>query len=136
MACHRTVSGLPRDVEEAALGRGPPIRPCRVARLLVSQKPPRFTSAPAKPCDACPAKTWGAFHDPTNIEAERQIRADQRRLDMRELDATAKDLAYLLDQLGLPEKPKDIDVVKTFDALSRIRTHVSRLIATAERRAA
>lgn len=77
-----------------------------------------------------PPMAWHHKHP-----AERAIRADQRRLDLRELQATARDLVWLVDQLvdrnGRPLTPKDVPQV-----LDRIRHHARRLITTAERKAA
>ena len=86
--------------------------------------PPRFTTVPPKPCDSCPVKTWAVMHDPSSIEGERRIRADQRRLDFRELQATARDLAWHLEHM-------DRDPVQ---ALARIRSITARLITLSERR--
>lgn len=84
-------------------------------------KPPRFTSIT---CTACPVVTWQQMHDPTAIEGERQIRADERRLILREMQATCRDLQWLLDNLNRPDTPE------------KLRRHLRRLITLTERRSA
>lgn len=95
-------------------------------------QPPRFRTAQPKPCDACPAKTWGVIHDPASIEAERQIRADQRRLDLRELQATSRDLAWLIDQL-VDDNSKPIEAKNAAETLDRVRSLTRRLITLTAR---
>ena len=80
-----------------------------------------------QPCPHCPIVTWAAITDPNTAAGERQIRADQRRLDLRELQATAKDLSFLIDNLS------DRDPVHT---LNQIRRLCARLITLSERKAA
>jgi hypothetical protein len=68
---------------------------------------------------------------------EKRIRADQRRLDLRELQATARDLSWLLDQLTIDlEHPDRLDIKKVVSDLDKLRRHTRRLITLSERRQA
>ena len=92
----------------------------------MSSKPPRFTTAPPA-CTGppeCAIRMWSQLHDPASIEGERHIRADERRLLLREMQPTLKDLDWILDNLDKP------------DAIDKLRRHVRRLITLTERRAA
>lgn len=46
----------------------------------MTPNPPRFRTAPPKPCDACPVVTWGLIHDPATQEGERAIRRHERQI--------------------------------------------------------
>jgi hypothetical protein len=84
-----------------------------------------------QPC-ACLACQIGA--SVACATTEKRIRADQRRLDLRELQATARDLNWLLDQLHLDQPASAIDTRKLVDNLDKIHRHTRRLITLSERR--
>lgn len=46
----------------------------------MSSKPPRFTTAPPKPCDECPIHMWAALSNPEAVNVERWARRDERRI--------------------------------------------------------
>lgn len=75
--------------------------------------------------------TWQELHDPDDIARERAIRRDQRRLDFRELEATAKDLRWTLEELQKP----DLKEQRRVDLMDRLYRLVNRLIVAAERKA-
>lgn len=78
-----------------------------------------------------PRVTWQQLHDPDDIARERAIRADQRRLDLREMQATAKTLAFLIEQLNVESfRPQDRATLEKIHRVAR------QLMAHVERRAA
>lgn len=53
-----------------------------------------------KPCDTCPMFVWGFLHDPTSIEGERHIRADERLRFQRTFDMWAKQLERANEEIA------------------------------------
>lgn len=79
-----------------------------------------------------PITLWKKLHDPDDIARERAIRADQRRLDLREMQATAKTLQFLIGELRAPNLTdrKRTDVLERLDRVARqLLTHVERRAA-------
>lgn len=52
-----------------------------------------------QPCAECPVILWHTLHDPNNREAERHIRADERRLMQRQLDRANAEIEALRNEL-------------------------------------
>lgn len=78
-----------------------------------------------------PITLWKKLHDPDDIARERAIRADQRRLDLREMQATAKTLQFLIEQLDVDSfQPKDRATLEKIHRVAR------QLLVHVERRAA
>lgn len=107
-------------------------------------RPPRFrTSPPAKNCPRCSKHDWRDDSERSrlveriiNLDREvRQLRATPQRLEVRELQATARDLAWLIDQL-VDEGGSPIEARNAAEVLERIRFHARRLMTLGERRAA
>lgn len=102
-------------------------------------KPPRFRTIPATNCPRCSKHDWRDDSERARlveriIELDRevrQLRAEPRRLDVREFHATARDLAWLIDQL-VDEQGRPIDARNATETLERIRFHARRL--TSDRR--
>lgn len=79
-----------------------------------------------------PISAWKKLHDPDDITRERAIRADQKRLDFRELEATAKTLRFLIDRLNVEAlAAQGIDI----DTLERIHRVSRQLLVAVERKA-
>lgn len=78
---------------------------------------------------------WAAVTDPQNIEAVRRIQREQRRLDLGELQATARDLSWLIDNVipedEITEEPGT--AVVSLEKLDQIRRTTRRLITRSER---
>lgn len=83
-----------------------------------------------------PSTVWKQMTDPDDTARERAIRADQRRLDLRELRATAKDLEWLIDRIC-----PDDQIVEggkaciPLDTLDNIRRHARHLVTRTRQQA-
>ena len=78
-----------------------------------------------------PITLWRRLHDPDDINRERAIRADQRRLDLRDMQATASTLRFLIEQLDLDAfAEKDRATLEKIHRVARqLHTHIERRAA-------
>jgi hypothetical protein len=78
---------------------------------------------------------WARLTSPDGTVSERAIRADQRALDLRELQATARDLSWLIDRVIPDEVIEGGTVLVSVDTLDSLRMHARRIVTRTRQQA-